>query len=121
MSLPNLEEFLDVIDPKKTLDRKKVLGKVTAVSLMRAVIISKEHISEKGREEIKKIYDEEGLNFEKMHSVFKRENKLVELNVAVLIEADNTRNDYMKTHIEELTQDKKEKLFELYPDLQSII
>lgn len=119
---PSLNKFLDEIDPKKTLDRKKAAAEISAIILLQAIQEAMGELEAEKQDKITKILgDKERVDFDKVYDLFEKAGKQKNLIDAINSNAEKVRRDYIKAHLETLPPEEKEKVLSKYPDLRAEI
>ena len=113
---PDLIEFLDFIDPDSELDRQEVLRDITVVSLIKSVELALEKIPEEKRNPILVELDKlEQFDFGKIYTIIENDIDKDEFLETVQKQAIEVRTDYMLTHVENLSDEKRKESFEKFP------
>lgn len=120
--LPNINQFLDETDPDGTLDRKKVIADLTTTSLVWAAKDAKNELDSESANTLDALLQtKEDANIEQLFSIFEKAGKKdlylshVERNI------DKVRVDYMKSHLEDMNKEERNKILTKYPDLKELL
>lgn len=120
--LPGLNEFLDEIDPKKTLDRKKAAAEISVVILLQAIKEAMNKLVSEDQNKIAKILgDEKNLDFEAVYDLFEKAGKHKTLIDAINNNTEKVKREYIKAHLEAIAPKEKEKVLSKFPALRSIL
>jgi hypothetical protein len=117
--VPSIYQFLEEIDPKKTIDRKKAATDISMIIFLEAVNGTKSQLSKASQEKLVKGL-QGNVDFEEVFSIFKEEGKLDDLFREADRKVDKVREDYLKTHLKTMTSAKREKVLAKFPSLKEI-
>lgn len=119
--LPSLNKFLEEIDFKKTLDRKKAAAEISVIILLQAIKEAMGELKSEEQDKIKKILgEEEKIDFDKVYDLFEKSGKQKNLIDAINSNSKKVRKEYIKTHLETLAPEEKEKLLSKFPELRKV-
>jgi aromatic ring hydroxylase len=117
----NIMNFLDFIDPEKTIDRKKAVEDITTIVLLEAVGSTIGKLSDKHQKEVKKTLKESNEpNFETVYNLFVKIGKKQELLTALDENIVKVRQDYIRTHLKSMSQEKREQVYSKFPILKEV-
>lgn len=120
-SIPNIKQFLELIDPDVTINREEAMGEITAVVLLRAVNNLRGELSEDGQKKLDEILkDKEKFDFEGIYEVFDKAGKKEKILTSINDNVNKVRAEYIKTHLEAMPQEKKEQVLTKYPALKEL-
>lgn len=120
--LPSISQFLDEIDPEKTIDRKQAPIDIGSIVLLKAVDESGRRLSQEEKDKLSAMAKSKAnLSFQKAYDLFKQINKEEDLLKAIDNNLNEVRIDYLKTHLEALSLDKREKVLAKFPGLKGIL
>ena len=118
-NIPSINQFLEEIDPDKTIDREKAMGEITALTLLWAIKDARGELSKENQENIDKILqDKEKFDFEGIYELFDKAGKKEKLFTSINDNVNKVRVDYIKTHLEAMPQDKRDKVLSKFPALK---
>ncbi|HUW21458.1 MAG TPA: hypothetical protein VMW41_02195 [Candidatus Bathyarchaeia archaeon] len=120
LSLPNLNQFFDEVDPEKTIDRAKALTDISLVVILQALVEVRGKLSENRKAELDQILqNDKGLDMDKIYTWFKRIRKRKDLFTAINNQIEKVRIDYMQTHLKAMPAEKRKKVIDRFPALES--
>lgn len=121
-TIPSINNFLDKIDPEKTIDRDIAMMQIGAVVLGKSVEKIREDLDENQNKEIDQILSTQDQDVPtKVFEFLKRINKFDEFTKVLDEMTNEIRNDYIKTHLETLTEDERNSLSIEYPALKMLL
>ena len=119
--IPSISNFLDEIDPDKTIIRDKAMAEITTVVLLSAVKDSRDCLNEDCREKLEKALNIEKFNFERVYDVYIEAGKKEELFKSLDECLQKVRINYIKTHLEAMPMQKRDEIFTKFPALKEIL
>lgn len=119
--IPNINQFLEEIDPNRTIDRKKAMGEISSVVLLWAINDAKSKLKEEEQRRIDEILgNKEELGFETIYELFDKVGKKETFLASINENINKVKVDYIKTHIQAMPQDKRDQVFSKFPTLREL-
>lgn len=119
-NLPTIEEFLDVIDEQRSIDRKEVFANMSFVVFMSSVKRASELLSDEQKTELFKLTHNPTENIEEIFRIFRDSGKTGDLIEITKTASQEINMDYIKTQLENLPLSEKTKVFEKFPSLKDL-
>lgn len=121
-NIPSVNQFLDEIDPEKTIDRARAAVDVGSIVLLKAIEEVNQKLSQGDKDKLSAIgQNKKALDFEKIYDFLKQINKLEDFLKAIDNNLNEVRVDYLKTHLEALAPEKREEVLAKFPGLKGIL
>jgi|SRR3990167_9602442 len=119
---PSINQFLEEVDPEKTIDRDKAMAEITAVTLISAIKDSKSKLSEEEQIRLDQfLEDKEKLNFDGIYELFENAGKKEALLASINDNINKVRTDYIKAHLGAMPSGKKEEVLTKFPALNDLL
>ena len=97
------------------------MGEITAVVLLRAVNNLRGDLSEDSQKKLDEILkDKEKFDFEAIYELFEKEGKKDMFLTSINENINKVRTDYIKTHLDAMSEDQREKVFSKFPTLREL-
>jgi len=120
-TIPNLSIFLDKIDPEKTIDRALVVIEIGNVVLAKSLEEVSENLTPDQKSELVNKANTQGDKLTNNYIEYLKEIGKFEEYAKILDKVTlEVRDDYIKTQIEALDQNKKDLLFLEFPALKNL-
>ena len=118
---PSINQFLEEVDPEKTIDRDKAMAEITAVTLISAIKDSKSKLSEEEQRKLDEILKvKENFNFDGIYELFDGAGKKEVLLASINDNINKVRAEYIKTHLDAMPSDKKGEVLTKFPALKEL-
>lgn len=112
----SIKQFLDEIDPQKTIDRKQAQMDITLVVLLKAIAKAKDKVAQETKDKLDQEFKDTGeFDFDKIYNIFTKNNEQFTLLQGIADSVPEVQADYMKTHLEALPANKRIELLQKYP------
>jgi len=118
--VPSINQFLDEIDPDKTIDRKQASVDMGKVALLSIISKANDQLSKEGQEKFSTILQDKDVNLNKIQSFFQKLGKAKDFSMSLEKGMEEVKNDYIKTHLKALPSETKEKVLSKFPGLKSL-
>lgn len=120
-NIPSISQFLQEIDPNKNIDRKQIITDVTMVVLLEALAATQQKLTPDNQDKIKRIAESRNSDsLEKILKVLEDTGKKDDFILAINEKVNEVRVDYMRTHLEAMSEEKRNKIIDKFPALQRI-
>jgi uncharacterized tellurite resistance protein B-like protein len=119
--IPNLHQFLEEIDPNKSINREKAIVEITTVAFLWTIKEVKSQLSAAEQEKIDEIIKtKEKFNVGVIYDLFDKAGKKEPFLSSINENVNKVRTDYIKTHLEAMPDDQREKVFSKFPALKEL-
>ncbi len=118
--IPSIKDFLEEVDPNRTIHRDKAMAEITTVVLVSAVRDTRTLLNSECQEKLEKALNIEKFSFERIYKVFNQAGKKEELFKSIEECLDKVKADYIKTHLEAMPMQKREEVLAKYPALKDL-
>jgi len=120
-SIPSINDFLDRIDPTKTIDREKLIVEIGTVVMASIVGKLKSNLTSQQNEDLDKILANSTGTINEITAFLEKNGKSEEFTKLINTSTIEIKNDYIKTHLTALSESKRSEIFEEFPALKSLI
>lgn len=119
--IPSISQFLDDIDPNKTIDREKAVADITSINFLKSLDDFLEQAPVKLKTEIQSnLESSSSPDFNKILELIQNSGNMETFLSIVNKNIDLIRVDYIKTHLENLPKNNLEPLYSKYPSLKNL-
>ena len=122
VQIPSINQFLEEVDPEKTIDRQKAMAEISSVVLLWAIRDTKGELNHENQEQLEKfLKDQEKFDFGGIYGLFDKAGKKEKLLQFINDNINKVRIDYIKTHLEAMAPEEREKVFAKFPTLKELL
>ncbi len=118
--IPSIKDFLEEVDPNRTISRDKAMAEITTVVLVSAVRDTRGHLDQQCQEKLEKALNIEKFSFERIYKVFNQAGKKEELFRSIEECLDKVKANYIKTHLDAMSMQKRDELLTKFPALKDL-
>lgn len=114
---PSINDFLDIIDPDKTIDRNKAMLDIGIIIFSKAIDETKNQLPPDRQKELDTMIQNNNPDPQKIIDFYKNSGQDDLLAKAIANASRNIYQDYIKTHLEALNETTRKKVFTAFPAL----
>jgi hypothetical protein len=117
----NLEEFINFVDPDNTIDFAQTVVIFTNEGYARAIEETFPDLDEHSKKRINKLITvDENVNIGQLINIYSDIGKEDILLEKAVNKIEDLRNEYFTQHIENTSEENREKIFERFPELRKL-
>lgn len=120
-TIPSISDFLDRIDPAKTIDREKLIVEIGTVIMASVVSRLKSNLNSQQNDDLDKILANSTGTINEVSTFLEKNGKAEEFTKLINSCTIEVKNDYIKTHLTALSESKRNEIFAEFPALKSLI
>lgn len=118
--IPNILSFLNVFDPKKSIDREKLMADVTNIAILQSIAKTKEKVKQETRKRLDEVLNARGFTLDDVLKVLSNPDDKNTFYSCLNESIEEVKKDYIKTHLEALSEEKRNQVLEKLPSLATL-
>jgi len=119
--IPSINTFLDEIDTDKTIDREEAAKQIGFVVLLQSVDNIKSELPAEDQKSLQVLLEnKEKFDVEAIYKLIEQAGKMERFLELTNQNIEVVRIDYIKTHLEALTSEKREQVLVKFPSLKDL-
>lgn len=119
-SIPSINDFLDRIDPAKTINREKLIVEIGTVIMASVVSRLKSNLNSQQNDDLDKILANSTGTINEISTFLEKNGKSEEFTKLINRCTIEVKHDYIKTHLNALSESKRNEVFEEFPALKTL-